>query len=164
MILRGFFLGGGLFGFFVCLFVCFRDRVSLCSPGCSGTHFVEIHCLCLPSAGTKGVHHHCLAILGGLITLSKFSFKKAPHTLMYLNPQEPSPMPIPHSPPPKEHWETKPMELEVKAVAMIEWQLKGTEGASRLLLVLFQGLLSKFRRWDKYGEFIKLCSNNFYAF
>jgi hypothetical protein len=32
--------------FFVCLFVClfcfvFRDRVSLYSPGCPGTHFVE---------------------------------------------------------------------------------------------------------------------------
>jgi hypothetical protein len=27
--------------FFVCLFVCFRDRVSLCSPGCPGTHFVD---------------------------------------------------------------------------------------------------------------------------
>jgi hypothetical protein len=27
---------------FVCLFVCFfRDRVSLCSPGCSGTHSVD---------------------------------------------------------------------------------------------------------------------------
>jgi hypothetical protein len=52
-----------LFGLFVCLFVCcfwfglvwfglvwfglvcsflvFRDRVSLCSPGCPGTHFVD---------------------------------------------------------------------------------------------------------------------------
>ena len=30
------------FGFlFVCLFVCFRDRVSLCSSGCPGTHFVD---------------------------------------------------------------------------------------------------------------------------
>ena len=25
----------------VCLFVCFRDRVSLCSPGCPGTHSVD---------------------------------------------------------------------------------------------------------------------------
>jgi hypothetical protein len=36
-----------VFGFFVCLFVClfvfmvFRDRVSLCSPGCPGTHSVD---------------------------------------------------------------------------------------------------------------------------
>jgi hypothetical protein len=32
-----------LFLFFVCLFVCFvfEDRVSLCSPGCPGTHFVD---------------------------------------------------------------------------------------------------------------------------
>jgi hypothetical protein len=32
------------FFLFVCLFVCFfvfRDRVSPCSPGCSGTHFVD---------------------------------------------------------------------------------------------------------------------------
>jgi hypothetical protein len=28
-------------GLFVCLFVCFRDRVSLCSPGCPGTHSVD---------------------------------------------------------------------------------------------------------------------------
>jgi hypothetical protein len=35
----------GVFCMFVCLFVCFsfffRDRVSLYSPGCSGTHFVD---------------------------------------------------------------------------------------------------------------------------
>jgi hypothetical protein len=33
-----------VFGVFVCLFVClfvFRDRVSLYSPGCPGTHFVD---------------------------------------------------------------------------------------------------------------------------
>ena len=32
-----------LFLFFVCLFVClfFRDRFSLYSPGCPGTHFVD---------------------------------------------------------------------------------------------------------------------------
>jgi hypothetical protein len=40
----------------------FRDRVSLCSPGCPGTHSVEADlestCLCLPSAGIKGVHYH----------------------------------------------------------------------------------------------------------
>jgi hypothetical protein len=55
-----------------CLFVCFcfclvlffRDRVSLCSPGCPETHSVdqvglelEICCLCLPGAGIKGVRH-----------------------------------------------------------------------------------------------------------
>jgi hypothetical protein len=50
---------------FVCLFV-FRDRVSLYSPGCPGTHFCrpgwprtqKSVCLCLQSAGIKGVHHH----------------------------------------------------------------------------------------------------------
>jgi hypothetical protein len=53
---------------FVCLFVLFfRDRVSLCSPGCPGTHSVDqaglehkkSACFCLPSVGIKGRHHHC---------------------------------------------------------------------------------------------------------
>ena len=26
---------------FICLFVCFQDKVSLCSPGCPGTHSVD---------------------------------------------------------------------------------------------------------------------------
>jgi hypothetical protein len=62
---------------FIYLFICVvlflffrfsRDRVSLYSPGCPGTHFVDqaglgtqkSTCLRLPSAGTKGVrrHHH----------------------------------------------------------------------------------------------------------
>jgi hypothetical protein len=29
------------FGLFVCLFICFRDRVSLYIPGCRGTQFVD---------------------------------------------------------------------------------------------------------------------------
>jgi hypothetical protein len=37
-------------------FVCFRDRVSLCSPGCPRTQ--KPACLCLPNAGIKGVRHH----------------------------------------------------------------------------------------------------------
>jgi hypothetical protein len=50
---------------FVCLF--FQDRVSLCSPCCPGTHSFcrpgwprtqKSACLCLPSAGIKGIHHH----------------------------------------------------------------------------------------------------------
>jgi hypothetical protein len=49
----------------VCLFV-FGDRVSLCSPDCPGTHFVDQAglelrnppALCLPNAGIKGVRHH----------------------------------------------------------------------------------------------------------
>jgi hypothetical protein len=43
----------------------FWDRVSLYSPGCPGTHFVDqagiklrSACLCLPSAGIKGVRYH----------------------------------------------------------------------------------------------------------
>jgi hypothetical protein len=39
----------------------FQDRVSLFSPGCPGTQ--KSACLCFPSAGIKGLHHHCLAFL-----------------------------------------------------------------------------------------------------
>jgi hypothetical protein len=52
----------GHFGFFLFCFV-FQDRVSLCSPGCPQTQ--KSTCLCLPSGGIKGVHHH--ALLGHLI-------------------------------------------------------------------------------------------------
>jgi hypothetical protein len=48
-----------------------QDRVSLCSPDCPGT--LSVHqaglelkksaCLCLPSAGITGMHHHCPAAL-----------------------------------------------------------------------------------------------------
>jgi hypothetical protein len=64
---------------FVCLFVwlVFRDRVSLCSPGCPGTHSVDQAGLELrnspasaptptPSAGIKGVRHHRPASLSVL--------------------------------------------------------------------------------------------------
>jgi hypothetical protein len=56
------------FLFFCCfvLFCFFRDRVSLCSPGCPGAHFCrpgwprtqKSAYRCLPSAGIKGVCHH----------------------------------------------------------------------------------------------------------
>jgi hypothetical protein len=52
------------FYFFIFLFLVFRDRVSLCSPGCPGTHFVDQAGLELgnppasASAGIKGMHHH----------------------------------------------------------------------------------------------------------
>ncbi|GAB1296005.1 Glutamine--fructose-6-phosphate aminotransferase [Apodemus speciosus] len=47
-------------------------RVSLCSPGCPGTHSVDqaglelkkSACLCLPSAGIKGVRHHARQLDG----------------------------------------------------------------------------------------------------
>jgi hypothetical protein len=55
-----------LFYFLFIYFLVFRDRVSLCSPGCPGTHSVDqaglelrSACLYLPSAGIKGVRHHC---------------------------------------------------------------------------------------------------------
>jgi hypothetical protein len=44
--------------FFFFFFLVFRDRVSLYSPGCPGTHFVDQAGLCLPSAGIKGMRHH----------------------------------------------------------------------------------------------------------
>jgi hypothetical protein len=52
------------------------------SPGCPGTHSVDqvglelrkITCLCLPSAGIKGVSHHCLA--GSDISSFHFSKEK----------------------------------------------------------------------------------------
>jgi hypothetical protein len=52
-----------LFFFVFCFFLVFQDRVSLCSPGCPGTHFVdqaglELRNLPASSAGIKGVYHH----------------------------------------------------------------------------------------------------------
>jgi hypothetical protein len=62
------YLGGGSrvvlarWLFFVCLFVCFVfwDKVSLCSPGCPGTHCrpgwprtQKSVCLCLPNVGRR---------------------------------------------------------------------------------------------------------------
>jgi hypothetical protein len=48
-----------VFCLFACLCVFFpRDRVSLCSPGCPGTHFVDSGSLCFSNAGIKGVCHH----------------------------------------------------------------------------------------------------------
>jgi hypothetical protein len=67
-----FFSFSFLFFFF---FLVFRDRVSLYSPGCSETHFVDqaslklrnppasASCLC---AGIKGVCHHAQLIIGFL--------------------------------------------------------------------------------------------------
>ena len=54
------------FLFFSSRFLVFRDRVSLCSPGCPRTHFVDQADLKLrnppasasPSAEIKGVCHH----------------------------------------------------------------------------------------------------------
>jgi hypothetical protein len=55
-----------VFLFFLFLFLVFRDRVSLCSPGCPGTHSADQAGLELrnlpasapPSAGIKGVRYH----------------------------------------------------------------------------------------------------------
>jgi hypothetical protein len=59
-----------LFCFFFLVF--FEILVSLCSPGCPGTHFIDqaglkltqkSACLSLPSAGIKGVCHHAWPFL-----------------------------------------------------------------------------------------------------
>ena len=47
-------------------FFFFRDRVSLCSPGCPQTQ--KSACLCLPSARIKGVQHHRPALVDFLFT------------------------------------------------------------------------------------------------
>jgi hypothetical protein len=54
----------------VCVCVCFQDRVSLYSPGCrpGWPRTQKSICLCLPSAGIKGVRHHCPAWPQLLIT------------------------------------------------------------------------------------------------
>jgi hypothetical protein len=74
-----------LFCFVLFCFV-FQDRVSLCSPGCPGTHFVDQAGLELrnppatasPSAGIKGVDHHfpaCVCILIFIyIRVNKFTW------------------------------------------------------------------------------------------
>jgi hypothetical protein len=58
--------------FFFFFFLVFQDRVSLYSPGCPGTHnslgrpgwarTQKSACLCLPSAGIKGMRHHAQLI------------------------------------------------------------------------------------------------------
>jgi hypothetical protein len=58
-------LAGWLVGVFCCCFVS-QDKVSMCSPECPTTHFVDqagleltrSTCLCLLNSATKGMHHH----------------------------------------------------------------------------------------------------------
>ena len=69
--------------FFVLVFCfCFvfqEDKVFLCRHDCPGTHSVDrlalnsqrFVCLCLPSAGIKGVCHYCLAVKNNLKTCEK---------------------------------------------------------------------------------------------
>jgi hypothetical protein len=68
---HSFLLSSFLFSFFsLSLFLFFRDRVSLCSPGCPGTHSVDqaglelrSASLCLPSApllpGSYVLYYFC---------------------------------------------------------------------------------------------------------
>jgi hypothetical protein len=65
----------------VILFWCFGHRVSLCSPDCPGSHTIDqaslklrdSPCLCLQSAGIKGVHH--------LHQAASYTFEKLDHIL-----------------------------------------------------------------------------------
>jgi hypothetical protein len=57
-----------------CLFVCFSRQAfswlswnSLCRPGWPQTQ--KSTCLCFPSAGIKGVSHHCLTKIKILLTI-----------------------------------------------------------------------------------------------
>ena len=74
---------------FVC-FVFFRNRVSLCSPGCFGTHLCKpgwlqtqrSTCLCLPSSGTEGLHH---ARLSWCLLKTQASKQTSPTHLIHCN-------------------------------------------------------------------------------
>jgi hypothetical protein len=65
------------FVFFILFCFVFQDRVSLCSPGYPGTHSVDKAGLelrnppasaSLPSAGIKGVRHHCPATFSFVVS------------------------------------------------------------------------------------------------
>jgi hypothetical protein len=56
--------------YFILFYFIFQDRVSLCSPGCPGTDFVDqagLELRNLPAsascAGIKGVRHHARVLL-----------------------------------------------------------------------------------------------------
>jgi hypothetical protein len=66
--------------FFVCLFVClfFRDRISLYSPGCPGTHFVDqagLELRNLPASASRMLGLEVCAMTPGLF-LDKVLFLK----------------------------------------------------------------------------------------
>jgi hypothetical protein len=77
------------FVLFVCLFVCFSRQGfcvklwlswnSLCRPDWPRTQISA--CLCLPSAGIKGVHHNCLARVHILVGLSLYYHTKLPNAV-----------------------------------------------------------------------------------
>jgi hypothetical protein len=67
---------------FVCLFVClffvFRDKVSLYSPGCPGTHFVEqagLELRNLPASASQVLGLKVCGTMPGLITLLRTNLK-----------------------------------------------------------------------------------------
>jgi hypothetical protein len=72
------------------------ETLSLCSPGCPGTHSrpgwpqtQKSACLCLPSAGIKGVCHHCLA----LCVVFETRFSRLPDRSVSHNPMTGHPTP-----------------------------------------------------------------------
>jgi hypothetical protein len=67
-----FFFGGGVVFVFGFWFLVFRDRVSLCSPGCPGTHFVDQAGLELrnpPASGSRVLGLKVCATTPGLLTV-----------------------------------------------------------------------------------------------
>jgi hypothetical protein len=83
----------GVFGFLlVCLVLDFQHRVSLCSSGCPGIHFVDqlalnslvIHLLLFLSAGIRGVYHYCLAWIF-LVVLCKVLYYFCIHMIVVKN-------------------------------------------------------------------------------
>jgi hypothetical protein len=103
------------FLYFVCLFVCFLcccfprqgfsvepwlSWYSLCRPGWPRTQKSTCFCLCLPSAGIKGMCHHCLALSFLFFSFLFFSFL---FFLFYLFTFQMSPFPTSSLQPPLFH-------------------------------------------------------------
>jgi hypothetical protein len=66
-----------LFYFILFYFLVFQDRVSLCSPGCPGTHFVDQACLELrnpPASASRVPGLKACATMPGLYYFLKDSF------------------------------------------------------------------------------------------
>jgi hypothetical protein len=60
---------------FVCLFVCFLDRASLCSPGCPGTHSVDqagLELRNLPASASQVLELKACTTMPGFVYRSLF--------------------------------------------------------------------------------------------
>jgi hypothetical protein len=68
-------LFGWLVGWLVCFVLFFQDKVSLCSPGCPGTHFVDQAVLELrnpPASAAKVLGLKACATTAQLVTLHSY--------------------------------------------------------------------------------------------